>query len=89
MFVEYCIDEINDMLFAAYIHGGDWGGPYESHSELMKESINAFLKKTNLDQQYSYVEMDRVMKHNNSNYHYYNVPQIIKKENINQTYGWE
>ena len=22
MFVEYCIDEINEMLFAAYAHGG-------------------------------------------------------------------
>ena len=26
MFVEYCIDEINDMLFAAYAHGGDQAG---------------------------------------------------------------
>ena len=77
------------MLFAAYIRGGDWGGPYKSHSELMEKSVNAFLKKTNLDQQYYYVEIDRIMEYDNFNSCYLKVPQIIKKENINQTYGWE
>lgn len=81
MFVEYCIDEINEMLFAAYAHGGDPGGPYGCEPKWMDEAINNFLKRTNLDNTYEYRDIDRD--------YYFKVPQIIKKENINQTYGWE
>lgn len=85
-FVDYCIDEINDMLFAAYIHGGDWGGPYGSNQKLMYDSIKAFLNKTNLNKEYVYTEIDR--KINNSRY--LRVPQIIKKVSSNsQIYEWE
>ena len=85
MFVEYCIDEINDMLFAAYAHGGDSGGPYGCESEWIAKAINNFLKRTNLDDTYEYCNVDRGCDY----CRYFHVPQIVKKENINQTYGWE
>lgn len=71
MFVEYCIDEINDMLFAAYVHGGDVGGPYGCDPVWMEETINNFLKHTGLDETYEYTQIDRE--------HYFKVPQIVKK----------
>ena len=49
MNVEYCIDEINEMLFAAVAHGGDAGGPYYSETTWMCNSIENFLKKTDLN----------------------------------------
>ena len=85
-FVDYCIDEINDMLFAAYIHGGGWGGPYGSNRKLMYDSIKAFLNKTNLNKKYMYVEIDKEINNNR----YFRVPQIIKKVSSNpQAYEWE
>ena len=86
MFVEYCIDEINDMLFAAYIHGGDAGGPYESNKNFIKNSVEAFLKKTYLDETYVFAEIERKI----GNCKYFNVPQIVKNTNHNtNSYGWE
>ena len=85
MFVEYCIEEINDMLFAAYAHGGDSGGPYGCEPEWMEKAINNFLKRANLEDTYEYRNVDRGCDY----CRYFQVPQIVKKENINQTYGWE
>lgn len=85
-FVDCCIDEINDMLFAAYVHGGDGGGPYGSNPKLMQDSIEAFLNKTYLNKEYMYAEINRIIDRNK----YLRVPQIIKKVPSNsQTYGWE
>lgn len=86
MLVEYCINEINDMLFAAYIHGGDAGGPYKSNKNLIKNSVEAFLKKTYLDKTYVFAEIKR----KNGKCIYLNVPQIVENINHNtNSYGWE
>lgn len=86
MIIEYCIDEINDMIFAAYAHGGDPGGPYGSESQWIQETIKNFLMNHYLTDKYEYKECNR--KYNNCQY--FKVPQIVKKESIkNQTYGWE
>ena len=84
MIVESCIDNINDMLFAAFAHGGDAGGPYGSESEWMQKTIKDFLIKYNLTERYEYKECDR----KNSNCRYFKVPQIVKKQNQQISYDW-
>ena len=86
MIIESCIDNINNMLFAAFAHGGDAGGPYSSESEWMKQTIEDFLTRYNLINKYEYKECDR----KKDNCHYFKVPQIVKKETIKEVkYGWE
>lgn len=85
-FVDCCIDEINDMLLAAYAHGGDSGGPYGTKPKLMQDSIEAFLNKTYLNKEYMYGEINRTIDNNK----YFDAPQIIKKvSSASQSYGWE
>lgn len=76
--IDCYIDEINEMLFAIYAHGGDSGGPYGSESIWAKSSIDLFLNKTGLNERYAYTEINRV----NNNSRYFNVPQIIKLPKI-------
>ena len=71
------IEKINNILFAAYAHGGDAGGPYGSNEKWMKESIEDFLQFMGLNEDYCYEEITR--KHNRSLY--LSVPQIVKKVN--------
>ena len=90
MLVEYCIDEINEMLFAAYAHGGDAGGPYYSDSTRMKEAVNSFLTRTMLDKDFVYQETEKVLDDGQYKIRYINVPQIVKKPNNEKlSYGWE
>ena len=72
MNVEVYIDEINEMLFAAYAHGGDSGGPYGSEHKWMEESVLHFLEVTGLKENYMYCNIDIKP--------YSKVPQIVKKE---------
>ena len=72
------IDEINNMLFAAYAHGGDGGGSYGSEEEWVKDSIEKFLKKFNLENEYTYSAVNKIVKGENCNFKYFGVPQIVK-----------
>lgn len=89
MLVEFCISEINEMLLAAYMHGGDGGGPYGSSPTRMKEAVDSFLIKTGLDKEYWYQEIDRVFEDGKYKLRYPDVPQIVKKPtNERVVYGW-
>lgn len=72
---EKYIEEINDMLFAAYVHGGDSGGPYGSEDKLMEESVEKFLHNHNLMDKYSY----QLVTKSNDRILCCDVPQIIEK----------
>ena len=90
MEVEYCIDEINEMLFAAYAHGGDGAGSYYSEPTWMKEAVNSFLARTRLDKDFVYQETEKVLDDGQYKVRYIDVPQIIKKPNSEKlSYGWE
>jgi len=83
--IDCYINEINEMLFAMYAHGGDSGGPYGSKSVWVKNSINLFLNKTGLNERYMYGEINK----NNNNNRYFDVPQIVKRSKIWGTYDSE
>ena len=86
MIIESYIDNINNMLFAAFAHGGDAGGPYGSESEWIKQTIEDFLTKYDLTEKYEYKECDRT----NGNCRYFKVPQIVKKKTIKEKkYEWD
>lgn len=82
LFADAYIDEINDMLFAVYAHGGDSGGPYGCQETWVAETINNFLKHTGLDETYEYAQIDRKP--------YFKVPQIVKKpvDPSKNVYSW-
>ena len=73
--METYISDINDMLFMVYIHGGDYGGPYESNIDGVSNAINTFLTHASLKDKYVLSEIKRTYNHGK----YLNVPQIIKK----------
>ena len=72
--MEKYISDINEMLFMAYIHGGDGGGPYGVNDEGVIESIKNFLIHASLEDKYTFGTLSR--KYNNGIY--FDVPQIIK-----------
>ena len=73
--IESCITDINEMLFMAYIHGGDSGGPYGVNEDGMLISVNNFLSHTGLDNKYELGTLNRKY----SNCLYFNVPQIVER----------
>lgn len=83
LFVSAYINEINDMLFAAYAYGRDPHNPYGCEGEMWAaEAINNFLTHTGLNQTYEYAQIDRKP--------YCKVPQIIEKpvDPSKNVYGW-
>ena len=73
--METYIADINEMLFMAYIHGGDSGGPYDSNLKGVINAVTQFLNHASLEDKYILGETNR----NYNNGVYFNVPQIIKK----------
>ncbi len=88
MFVEFYIEGINDMLFSAYVHGGEPYAPYGSESDFMKKTIEDFLTEYGIKDKYEYGECDREY----NNYCYKQVPQIVRKKSFKELknkYTWE
>ena len=73
--MEAYIADINEMLFMAYIHGGDIGGPYDSNLDGVIAAIKYFLFHASLEDKYILGETNRNYNHKR----YSHVPQIIKK----------
>lgn len=67
------INDINNIIIASIINGGDTGGPYFCFEEKLEQAINNFLVNNNLDNLYKidYVKIDGYCDE---------FPQIIKKE---------
>ena len=52
------IELINEIIANAIIHGGDWGGPYNSNIENLVIAINNWLREKGLKDSYHVVEAD-------------------------------
>lgn len=71
--METYISDINEMLFMAYVHGGDSGGPYGINEEGIAFAIKQFLVHSSLENQYTFGTLNR----ESNNCIYFDVPQII------------
>lgn len=75
--MEAYIEDINEMLFMTYIHGGDNGGPYGVNIDGVKSAVKQFLRHSSLEEQYILGTLTR----HYDNAIYPDVPQIVKVVN--------
>ena len=52
------IELINNIIANAIIHGGDWGGPYDSNLENLVTAVNNWLREKGLKDSYHVVQAD-------------------------------
>ena len=69
------IKAINEVILSSTANGGDSGGPYMTHQDWSRESIEKLLQILNLDNKY-HVELIKELKYDNTIW-LDAIPQII------------